>query len=209
MTIQIIDCEQGTPEWHEARRGIPTASEFAAIMSNGRGKAESLMRRTYMNKLAAEIVTGELTEQATTYHMERGKIMEDEARKLYVFMTDLEPQRVGFIRNGNKGASPDSLIGADGGLEIKTKLPHLMIDVLRRDILPDEHKAQVFGSMWVAEREWWDFACYWPSLPLFAKRVYRDETYIKEIADAVDKFNDELAAVVESIRSYGEVREAA
>ena len=61
------------------RRGIPTASEFAAIMSNGRGKAESLTRRTYLNKLAGEIITGEAMEQATTFHMERGKIMEAEA----------------------------------------------------------------------------------------------------------------------------------
>lgn len=209
MTVQIINCEQNSPEWYEARRGIPTASEFAAIMSNGRGKAESLTRRTYLNKLAGEIVTGEAMEQATTFHMERGKIMEAEARKLYSFMTDTDPQQVGFILNGNKGASPDSLIGADGGLEIKTKLPHLMIDVLRRDELPDDHKAQVYGCMWVAEREWWDFVSYWPTLPLFVKRVYRDEKYIGEIAAAVEAFNAELAEVVELIRNYGSLKEAA
>ncbi len=209
MTVQIINCEQNSPEWYEARRGIPTASEFAAIMSSGRGKAESLTRRTYLNKLAGEIITGEAMEQATTYHMERGKIMEAEARKLYSFMTDADPQQVGFIRNGNKGASPDSLIGTDGGLEIKTKMPHLMIDVLRRDELPDDHKAQVYGSMWVAEREWWDFVCYWPTLPPFVKRVYRDEKYIGEIANAVDAFNAELAEVVELIRNYGSLKEAA
>jgi hypothetical protein len=209
VTVQIIDCEQNSPEWYEARRGIPTASEFAAIMSNGRGKAESLTRRTYLNKLAGEILTGELTEQPTTFHMERGKIMEDEARKLYVFMTDNNPERVGFVRNVDKGASPDSLIGTDGGLEIKTKMPHLQIDVLRRNELPDDHKAQVFGSMWVCEREWWDFVSYWPSLPLFVKRVYRDEKYIAEMAAAVSAFNEELASVVEAIRNYGQITEKA
>lgn len=209
MTVQIINCEQNSPEWYEARRGVPTASEFASIMSNGRGKNESLTRRTYLNKLAGEIITGELTEQATTFHMERGKIMEDEARKLYSFMTDCDPQVVGFVRNEVAGASPDRLIGDNGGLEIKTKLPHLQIDVLRRDELPEEHKAQVHGSMWVTEREWWDFVSYWPTLPIFVKRVYRDEEYIKQIADAVIVFNDELAAVVESIRNYGQIKEAA
>lgn len=209
MTVQIINCEQNSQEWYEARRGIPTASEFAAIMTKGRGKDESLTRRTYLNKLAGELLTGEAMEQATTFHMERGKVMEAEARKLYSFMTDLEPQQVGFIRNGSKGASPDSLIGSDGGLEIKTKMPHLQIDVLRRGILPDDHKAQVHGCMWIAEREWWDFASYWPTLPLFKVRVYRDEQYIKEIAAAVDAFNDELAAVVESILKYDSMQEAA
>ena len=209
MTVQIIQCEQGTLEWYEARRGIPTASEFASIMSKGRGTAESKMRRTYMNKLAAEIVTGDLTEHVSTYDMERGKTMEDEARKLYAFMTDSEPERVGFIRNGNVGASPDSLLGSTAGLEIKTKTPHLQIEVLRCDVLPDEHKAQVLGSLWVTEREWWDFVSYWPTLPIFIKRVYRDEKYIKELASAVSQFNDELGQVVETIRKYGSLQEAA
>ena len=36
MTMQIIDCEQGSAEWFEARAGIPTASEFSTVMSEGR-----------------------------------------------------------------------------------------------------------------------------------------------------------------------------
>ena len=63
--------------------------------------------------------------------------------------------------------------------------------------------------MWVAEREWWDFVSYWPTLPLFVKRVYRDEKYISEIAAAVEAFNAELAEVVELIRNYGSMKEAA
>jgi hypothetical protein len=52
--------------------------------------------------------------------MERGKIMEDEARDLYCFMARLRADARGFIRNGDKGCSPDSLIGEVGALEIKT-----------------------------------------------------------------------------------------
>ena len=29
--LEIINCIQGSPEWVQARLGIPTASEFAAI----------------------------------------------------------------------------------------------------------------------------------------------------------------------------------
>jgi hypothetical protein len=82
--------------------------------------------------------------------MERGKLMEDEARDLYAFMHGIDPQRVGFIRNGDKGASPDSLIGDKGGLEIKSAAAHIQIARLLADELPSEHKAQVQGSMWVA-----------------------------------------------------------
>lgn len=203
MTLEILTMEQGSPEWFAARAGIPTASMFATVMASGTGGGESKTRRTYMLKLAGEIVTGEPMDNYSNNHMERGHIMEPEARNHYAFMTDAEPQLVGFIRNGRKGASPDSLIGADGSLEIKTKTPHLMIDVLLRDAVPPEHKAQCQGQLWVAEREWVDFVAYWPRLPLFVKRLYRDEAYIAKMAEAVDLFNDQLADMVEQIQRYG------
>lgn len=199
--VEIFDCEQGSPEWFECRRGIPTASEFDTVMATGRGGGESKTRRTYLYKLAGEILTGEQMYSYSNDHMERGKEMESEARDMYVFLTDLETAKVGFIRNGQKGCSPDSLIGADGMLEIKTKLAHLQCEVLACDEFPSEHKAQCQGQLWVAEREWVDFVSYWPKLPLFAKRVFRDEPYIKKLSAAVDRFNNELADLVEKIRA--------
>src|SRR6185312_8191995 len=96
---------------------------------------------------------------------ERGKIMEDEARNFYAFTSAVEPERVGFIQNGPRGCSPDSLIGASGMLEIKTALPHILIDRILKDDAPPEHKAQCQGNLWIAEREWIDLAIYWPRLP--------------------------------------------
>jgi YqaJ-like recombinase protein len=207
--LKIIDVEQGSPEWFAARAGIPTASEFHTVMAVGPKGGKSATRVDYLNKLAGEILTGEPMVNYVSPDMERGKIMESEARDLYAFMHGIEPQRVGFIRNGDKGASPDSLLGADGGLEIKSAAAHVQIKRLLADDLPSEHKAQVQGSLWVAEREWWDFVCYCPKLPLFVKRVYRDEEYIKSIALAVDAFNVELRQTVEFIRRYGTKSEAA
>lgn len=199
--MEIFDCEQGSPEWFAARAGIPTASEFSTVMASGRGGAESKTRRTYMLKLAGEILTGEPMEHFSNAHMDRGKEMEEEARNLYAFTSDADPEKIGFIRNGDKGCSPDCLIGIDGAAEIKTKLPHLQLDVLLRDELPPEHRAQCQGVLWVAEREWIDFVSYWPSLPLFVKRVHRDEEYIKSLSAAVDAFNTELCELVEKIRA--------
>lgn len=205
--MQIFEeIEQGSAEWFACRAGLPTASKFATVMAKGEGKTRS----EYMRKLAGEIVTGEPSEQFSNAHTERGNAMEDEARETYTFINSAEIKRVGFIRSGNKGASPDSLIGTTGGLEIKTALPHIQIDRLQRDRLPPEHKAQVQGSLWVAEREWWDFISYCPKLPMLQVRVYRDEEFIKTLSDEVDRFNDELAQLVEWLRGYGdEQREAA
>ena len=202
--LDVLECEQGTEEWHRARMGIPTASEFSTVLAKGRNGGDSKARKTYLYKLAGEILTGQPMEGYSNAHMERGHMMEPEARAAYSFIKDAEPVQVGFIRNGRAGASPDSLIGADGLLEIKTKLPHLMVEAIVRDDMPPEHKAQCQGQLWIAEREWIDIACYWPGMPLFTHRAQRDEEYIAELAKAVDAFNAELDAIVERVRAYGD-----
>lgn len=194
--LERFDCEQGTPEWFECRRGIPTASEFATVLAKGRdGKSPSITRRTYMLKLIGEVLTGESAESYSNEHMERGKLMEAEARDLYALQLDGELEQVGFLRRGRCGASPDSLVGADGLLEIKTKLPHLQLGVLLDGVLPSEHVAQVQGQLWVSGRKWVDFVSYWPRLPLFKIRVQRDEAYIAKLAEEVDKFLAEMDAL--------------
>lgn len=196
--IEVFEIDQGGDEWAQVRLGIPTASRFATVMAKGEGKT----RNEYMRKLAGEVLTGEPMDSFTNGHMDRGKVMEDEARDLYAFVTDADIRRVGFIRNGKKGASPDSLVGTEGGLEIKTALAHLQIERLLRGDLPPEHKAQVQGNIWLSERLWWDFCSYWPKLPLLTVRVFRDDIYIKNMAGEIDRFNDELAEMVERVRNY-------
>ena len=200
QVIEILTMDQGGDDWKAARLGIPTASRFKDVLAKGEGK----VRATYMRKLAGEILTGEPMDSFTNAHMDRGKEMEDEARNLYSFVSDgAELQRVGFIRNGTKGCSPDCLIGNDGALEIKTELPHLLIDTIISDNFPAEHKAQCQGVLWIGEREWIDIAIYWPKLPLFVKRAYRDDGYIANLSGAVETFNEELAVMVQRIRAYG------
>lgn len=207
--MQIINCEQGSEEWFRARAGMPTASEFATVMASGRGGGDSKTRRTYMLKLAGETLTGEPSESYTNAHMERGKVMEDEARRWYAFSRDVEPERVGFIVNGPKGCSPDSLLGADGMVEIKTALPHILIEKLLKGEFSPEHKAQCQGALWVAEREWIDLVTYWPRLPPLVVRAQRDEVYIAGLSRAVDQFNEELAEMVEQVRRIGAAPRAA
>ncbi|RWL14837.1 MAG: exonuclease [Mesorhizobium sp.] len=202
MTMEIFDFAQGSDEWRAARCGIPTSSEFHTVMAKGKDGGASVTRRKYLLSLAGEIVTGELTDSYSNGHMDRGRAMEDEARETYAFINDADIRRVGFIRNGKKGASPDSLVGTEGGLEIKTALAHIQIDRLLRGTLPPEHKAQVQGNIWLAEREWWDFVSFWPKLPLLKVRVFRDDIYIKTMAAEIDAFNAELAEMVERIRNY-------
>lgn len=187
---------QGTPEWFAVRRGIPTASCFATIMAKGKGGAESKTRQTYLYKLAGERLTGDPMDSFSNVHTERGHEMEPQAREMYAFLNEVEPEQVGFITNGPKGCSPDSLVGGSGMLEIKTKLPHLLLAVHEAGGFPAEHRAQCQGQLWVAEREWLDLICYWPKLPPYIVRTYRDDDFIKQLSSAVDQFNEELETIV-------------
>lgn len=200
MPVEIFNCEQNSDEWVALRAGIPTASAFSSILAKGEGKT----RRAYMNRLAAEIVTGEPLETFKSPAMDRGHAQEDSARRAYALLEDVEPERVGFMLNGGLGYSPDSLIAAAGLLEIKTQRADLLIETWKADRFPPEHVAQCQGGLWVAEREWIDLVIYAPKMPVFVKRAYQNAAYIADLARAVEIFREELAALVEQVRRYGQ-----
>lgn len=195
----IYDCEQGTEEWLQARLGIPTASCFGEILSKGRGNQPSARRTTYMNKLAAERLTGELTGSFSAAATDRGHEQEPEARSAYEFISGNTVNEIGFARRGDVGCSPDGLVDDAGAIEIKSKAPHLLIPVLLSDEVPAEHKAQCQGVLWVMEREWIDFIAYYPTMKPMIKRMVRDEDYIKTLSREVALFNDELDLLVKQL----------
>ncbi|MGP9532942.1 hypothetical protein [Halomonas sp. AOP42-E1-30] len=99
---------------------------------------------------------------------------------------------MGIILNHEVGYLPDSLVCDNGLLEIKTKLPKFQIEVLLSGEIPAEHVAQCQGGLWVSEREWIDFVSYWPGMPMFIKRAYRDDIMIRTIAERVEAFHEEM-----------------
>lgn len=197
--LEICEAEQNSPAWFEFRRGLPSASKFQCLLANS---AEKKGRRTYLYDLAGEILSGECMESFGNSYTDRGHVQEGEARDWYAFATDAELIRVGAVRSAFLGAvcSPDSLIGDDGGLEIKTRMARLQLELLESGELPNEHRAQVQGAMWILCRPWWDFVSYCPKIRPFKVRVHRDEKYIASLAIAVREFNEELKALVERNR---------
>lgn len=201
MAIEIFDHEQGSAAWFRVRMGMPTASNFSTVLAKGKGGVESKTRQKYLYQLAGELVCGEPMESFTNGYLDRGKVMEAEARDCYELMHDVDVQCVGFIKNGDRGCSPDGLIGTDGAIEIKTQAPHLLIATIFAGDVPPEHVAQLQGNLWVAEREWIDLCIFYHGMPMFERRVVRDEPYIKMLDAAVREFNAELADVVAKIRA--------
>ena len=209
--METFDCQQRSDEWYELRRGVPTASSFKSVIATGRGGGPSLVRKKYMLTLAGEIITGQQTDNYSSWQMQRGRIMEMEAVEHYVLMTGDPVARVGFIKSGRIGCSPDGLVGESGMVEVKTCEPYVLIELrelvdrLRR--FPLEHKAQVQGQLMVSEREWCDLVAYSTSDLYCHIRTHRDEEYIAMLQEKIEQFVEELDALVESIKR-GETRYA-
>ena len=201
--IKIFDCEQGSPEWYEARLGVPTASCFAFVMRM-KGRAadgSSKQRAEYMRKLAGEIFQREPMENYVSAKMQRGIEWEGEARDYYAFAEAVVPTRVGFVMRGRVGCSPDSLIGEDGGLEIKIADPHIQIERLDKKVVPPEHVAQLQGNLFVTGREWWDYLSYSRRLPPLCVRVYPDPDYLDDLRILLDQFVAELDDMVARLQA--------
>ena len=217
MTLRIIDCIQNTPEWHAARCGRVTGSRIADIVRKTK-TGVSKMRATYMGDLIAERLSQHQSGDGfVSPAMQWGKDCEDKARATYAFMHDVEPVRVGFIVHPTiemAGASPDSLIGDDGGAEFKCPNSSTHVDsLLGADIDPDYVK-QCQWNMACAGRAWWDWASFDPRLPpamqLHVRRIYRDDKLIAELEAAVIEFIKELEAKLEAlVKRFGQPTEMA
>jgi hypothetical protein len=194
--IEVFDCEQNSPEWFQCRLGIPTASRFKDILAKGKG----ITRNNYLLDLVGEILTGVPADKYTNANMERGHVLEEEARNLYAMITDTEPEKVGFIRNGRLGCSPDSLLGRDGLLEIKTRLPRLQIELLLKDEIPTENIAQIQGQLLVTGRAWVDFFSYTPGMKPYLKTVHCDWDYIDNLKSELEDFLLDLDKTIERVR---------
>lgn len=199
----ILDVEQGSAEWLEARLGLASASRFKDILSEPRSKADkesgklSETAYSYMCELAAEVLTGKQAELSGKA-LEWGAENEPEARNLYDMTRD-DVEEVGIILDdsGKYGASPDGLVGDDGMIEIKC--PYNSVNHLKTVIageMPKEHMPQVQGNMMINGRQWCDFISFDPRIEgkgrFFVVRVERDDEYIAKLQDKLTNFVNKL-----------------
>lgn len=193
--MRILTCEQRSVEWYQARRGVPTASEFSNIITPKKGEYAAAAD-TYINQLIDELMRPEAGESfGGNRHTRRGEELEPEARELYAFDQDVVPEQVGFILNDDStlGCSPDSLVSTDGGLEVKCPDGPTHVKWLRAGVVPDEHRPQVHGCLVITGRKWWDFYSYCPGYePLLVRTVPDD--YTKKLQAHLARFLAEYHA---------------
>lgn len=199
MTIKHYnDIEQGTPEWHELRRGILTASEVSLILTPSLAVANNDKVRSLVYKKAAEIITGKVQDTPTSWAMERGHMLEPFAISEYE--KHVAPvKQCGFITNdrwGFKiGYSPDGLVGK-GGLEIKSPSIHNHMQYITSGEVPKQYIAQVYTGILVGGLEFMDFMSYHPGVAAKPIRVKPDAEVQQKIIGAATEFYAQVRDVV-------------
>ena len=199
----IYDCKQGTEAWLLKRCGLPTASEFDALISPEMKPRTGQGRTTYLLSKVAEKVMGYPAQSFSGGAMEQGSILEGEALPFYEFTFDAKVQRVGFCTtdDGRIGCSPDGLLGEDGGIEVKCPSPHVHLGYLLGGVVPKEYLAQVHGSLYVTGRAYWTFLSYNRNFPPLVVRVERDEAWIAALDAALKQFLADFDTLHTRLRS--------
>jgi putative phage-type endonuclease len=213
--VKIIDCVQGSPEWHTARAGKVTASCIADVMAKIK-TGEAAARRDYRATIVSEILTG--TAQGSTYQsteMLWGTEQEPFARSAYEVATGTLVDQVGFVLHPSierAGMSPDGLVGSSGLVEIKAPKTATHLQYLLDGSVPAQYQPQMLFQMACAEAEYCDFVSFdprlSPELQLFVVRFNRDEKRIKEMEAEVEKFLAEVDSMLARLNGLG-LRKAA
>jgi hypothetical protein len=213
--VEEFDCEQGSAEWFALKLGIPSASNFHAIMA---GSEERKQRTKLLYRMAAEIIYQRPMETFSNAAMAHGLEIEPEAASHYAFTRGVEVCTVGFIKRTVRdplfgdfvvGCSPDRLVGDDGILQIKRAQPDLIVQLVDSGREPTQHRWQCQGEMWVSGRKWLDLKIYYserdgdkyrefPISPTFP--IERSESAIADLRKGVEEFSRELQQLVARMR---------
>jgi hypothetical protein len=181
---RVIYCEQGSPEWHQSRCGIISASNMKSLFTSRGEKTASGVRETYLNQVIAERLMQKPMDTFQSYDMERGTLLEAQARANFEMYLDVTVQEVGFHMHDDYdiGCSPDGLF-ADTGVEIKCPKANTHVRYMRSKKLPTEYIQQVQGTMYVMNLERYYFMSYHPDLKPIIIEVKRDNELIDKAAE--------------------------
>ncbi len=222
--MKIRDCQQGTLEWTKLHFGIPTASGLDNLLTPEFELRKGELPKTYVYKKVAEKLQGRplIDLSASSFMLEQGMIVEEEARPWYTLEYDKKIKQVGFIAtdDGRFGCSPDGLIESDGefaqffqgksygcGLEIKSPAAHTHVKYLINGVLPKEYVAQVYGSMFVTGFRKWIFVSYRRGFPALVLEIQRNDKAMFAISSAIDLFHRDFDRAMERISNITKLRD--
>lgn len=206
--MRIIACDQRSEAWHAARLGKLTGSRVADAFATIK-KGESAGRRNLRLQLVLERITGRSQETGyTNADMERGILLEPDARAAYEAETGIVVQGVGFIAHDElaTGCSPDGM-PHQGLIEIKCPKAATHLDYVRGG-LPEDYRLQIIHGLWLTGAEWADFVSFHPDFPaplrLKITRLLAKDCDLVAHELAVRLFLSEVAKEEAAVRALAE-----
>ena len=195
---------QGEGDWLQMRVGKVTASELSNLVTPDFKIRTGETPHTYLCEKIAEAWRGKPLPGFSSWATEQGQLLEDEARSWYCLThADHRLHNVGFVEHddGRCGASPDALLGEDGGLELKCPQPTNHVRYLLAGTVPKDYIAQVHMSLYVTGRKWWRFVSYHRGYPALVLTVERDEAIMGKIEAALSAFYATFDAAMHTLKS--------
>ena len=200
-TEDRIAVEQGTPEWHELRRGKVTASRVADILAKTKTGA-SASRQNYLIELALQRTTKTIEPSYTNAAMEWGTATEPQARVAYEVNTHNFVDQVPFVDHPTIegfGCSPDGIVG-EGLIEIKCPNSATHWEYFKAKEAPKKYFIQMQAQMACTGAKWCDFVSFDPRMPersqLLIVHVPRDPEFILFMETEIKQFLSEVEAEV-------------
>lgn len=194
------EVEQRSDEWFQAKMGKMSASNADTILANGKGL------ETYIYSLMAEYYSKGEKVHYTNADIERGILLEPEAKIEFQFYTGLDIKEVGYVEfNEYILVSPDGLIGDDGLIEIKCPNDSIYFKLLLSNNIKPEYIAQMQMQMYVTDRQYCYFVSYNPNFEksLYIKKINRDEEMIEKLKKGLERGTELIKEIKENFRKVG------
>ena len=196
----VLQAEQRTPEWFEARLGRVTGSMAANVWGRTK-KGERLAGWTnYQDQLLAERLTGKSAEDVfVTFDMQRGIDLEPLARRMLSNHIGEAIRETGFLMH-NTLAAGSSLDGDiddfNAVVEIKCPKTTTHLRYLEAGALPDTYEGQCLHNLYVSGADRLIFASFDDRLPkhlqLFVKEVQAKHMPLEEYEQDLIAFVTQL-----------------
>lgn len=213
--LQIFDdLIQGSDEWHEARRGLLTASEMDLIITPTLKMANNDKTRAHVYEIAAQRISKYVEPHYVSDDMLRGH--QEEAMAVHTYSERYAPvTQIGFMtRNFGDfliGYSPDGLVGDDGLIEVKSRRQKFQVQTIVEcvtygKIMP-EYMLQAQTGLLVSGRKWIDHITYSGGLPMATVRVFPDQEIQTAILTAATAFEAKVQAVIATYHATVKARD--
>jgi hypothetical protein len=209
-----FDIAQGSDEWLRLKHGVLSASTFKNIITAKTLKLSMAQKSTlFFDDILSQRIDETLQPNFVSYDMQRGLDDEPFAVQQYAREYDADYKYCGFVINNSLGFplgfSPDALIGDDGFIEIKSKMPKRQVQCILDhvcgrlkvpELIPSEFMMQVQAGLFVTERDWCDFISFSNGLQMVTIRVFPIPAYqdaIQNAAIEVERYLREMMGLYE------------